>query len=104
MLAFDPDPVLFSKSNQKFTKCRVFLELLSFLDLRTDTKYITCKVPLKRVKNLATNMHFENDFFVILYLLDQDPESASLMQIRIQLKGSHFNADPCGSGSELFQE
>ena len=37
-------------------------------------------------------------FSVIIELLDPDPESASLMQIRIQ--GVNFNADPCTSESE----
>jgi len=33
-------------------------------------------------------------------MLDPDPESASLMRIRIQ--GGHLNADSCGSGSETL--
>ena len=39
------------------------MNFFRFWILRTDTKYITGEVPLKRVKNLATNMHFENNFF-----------------------------------------
>jgi len=33
-------------------------------------------------------------FLVILWLLDTNPESASLMQIRIRIQVGHFNADP----------
>jgi len=35
-------------------------------------------------------------------VLDPDPESASLMRIRIRIQGGHFYADPCGSGSETL--
>jgi len=40
-------------------------------------------------------------FSVILKLLDPDPESASLMRIRIEVV--NFNADPYGSGSETLK-
>jgi len=39
---------------------------------------------------------------VILKLLDPDPESASLMRIRILIQGGHLNADLCGSGYETL--
>jgi len=58
---------------------------------------------MKYLKEILQKIFNIFKFLVILKLLDPDPESASLMRIRIRIQGGHLNADPCGSGSETLK-